>query len=230
MSVEFADAVSAYAEALLAARRTLDAASARLAQVYAADETLMSLPTPAFRLAEAEFEMPYVVDEIVTEAEERLPELPRRTVVKLNDRELASLLRGVDDFTRDRFGIFLDQYQRLVDIYERARQDPRVLRQEALPGFQRPDTKDLRLLRTGASATSRQRLDRLLDDIEEVWASLDVAAQTIKEGPRTRVFVRLDAGALAEVPPDRVQRARLRFRDLPTTRVDVDGQPVVIPE
>jgi hypothetical protein len=44
------------------------------------------------------------------------------------------------------------------------------------------------------------------------------------------VLVRLDAGALAEAPADRVQRVRLRFHDLPTTTVDVDGQPVVVPD
>jgi hypothetical protein len=44
------------------------------------------------------------------------------------------------------------------------------------------------------------------------------------------VFIRLDADSLSKVPVERIQRARLTFRDVQQSSVDVDGEPVVVPD
>lgn len=230
MTVEFGDAVSAFAASLVSARRTLDTATARLGELYAADENLRSLPTPSFILAEAEFELPYIVDEVVVVPAPPPPELPRRSVVKLGSRELASLERGVDDRARQGLSILTEQYARVVELYARAQRDPSVLRTESIPTLERPQAAEVELLKTGASKLARERFDRMRHDFEDVRGALLAARETVGETSKPRVMVRLDAAALADAAPEHIQRARFTFRDAPRTTVDVDGEPIAVPE
>lgn len=227
MSVEFGDAVSALASSLVAARRALDAATAELGDVYAGDERLRSLPVPAFSLAEATFDVPFVVDSVEEPPPPRL-ELPRRPVFRIGDREMASLTRGVGEDVRQRLARLIDQYERMSDLYARAAQDPAVLRGERVPVPDRFPRADLEALRATASAAAREQLDAVLTDFSALQKVLQTAAQQAKPVPR--VFIRLDADSLSKVPVERIQRAKLTFRDVQQNSVDVDGEPVVVPD
>lgn len=228
MTVEFGDAVSAFAASLVEARRTLDTATAQLGQVYAADEHLKSLPTPAFTLAEAEFEVPYVVEEVVTEPAPPPPELPRRAVVKLGESDLRSLQRGVDDRAQQGLQILTEQYARAAELYARARQDPAVLATEPIPTLDRPKPEEIELLKTGASKLARERFDRMRREFEDIRGALLETRETLGESSKPRVMVRLDAEALAGAAPEHVQRARFTFRDAGRATVDVDGEPIAV--
>jgi hypothetical protein len=227
MSVEFGEAVSALASSLVAARRALDAATADLADVYAGDERLRSLPVPAFSLAEATFDVPFVVDSVEEPPPPRL-ELPRRPVFRIGDREMASLTRGVAEDVRQRLQRLIDQYERMSDLYARATQDPAVLRGEQIPAPERLPRADLEALRASASTAAREQLDAVLTDVAALQKVLQSAAQRAKPVPR--LFIRLDADSLSKVPVERIQRARLTFRDVQQSSVDVDGEPVVVPD
>ena len=227
MSVEFGEAVSALGVSLVAARRALDAATAELADLYAGDERLRSLPVPAFSLTEATFDVPYIVDSVDEPAPPRL-ELPRRPVFRIGEREMASLTRGVPEDVRQRLQRLIDQYERMSDLYGRAAQDPAVLRGEPIPTPERLPRADLEALRATASTTAREQLDAVLKDVASLHKALQTAAQRAK--PVARVFIRLDAESLAKVPVERIQRARLTFRDVQQSSVDVDGAPVVVPD
>ncbi|MGY1804062.1 hypothetical protein ACI78T_12375 [Blastococcus sp. SYSU D00922] len=227
MSVEFGDAVSALASSLVAARRALDAATAELSAAYAADERLRSLPVPAFSLAEARFDVPYVVDSVEEVGPPRL-ELPRRPVVAIGEREMASLLRGAPADVGARLEQFVEQHARLRDLYDRARDDPESLRDEPVPELVRLSRADLAALRASASGPAREQLTAVIRDAQELHKLLQDAAQ--KSRPTQRVFIRLDADSLSGVPPEQIQRASLTFRDVPKAMVDVGGEPVVVPD
>jgi hypothetical protein len=227
MTVEFGDAVSALAKSLVAARRALDAATAELTAVYAADERLRSLPVPAFSLAEATFDLPYVVDSVVEFGPPQL-ELPRRPVVTIGDRELASLLRGAPEDVGARLMQLVEQHQRMRDLYDRARDDPEVLRDEEIPDVVRLTRADIVALTTSASSAARDQLIALIRDSQELQKVIREAAE--KARPRQRVFIRLDADSLSGVPPEQIQRAALTFRDVQKATVDVGGEPVVVPD
>lgn len=227
MSVEFGDAVSALASSLVAARRALDAATADLTAAYAADERLRSLPVPAFALAEARFDVPYVVDSVEEVGPPRL-ELVRRPVKSIGDREMASLLRGVPEDVAVRLQQFVELHARLRDLYDRARDDPDLLRDEPLPELRRLSRSDLAALRASASAPAREQLTAVLRDAQELHEALRDAAQ--RSRPTQRVFIRLDADSLSGIPPEQIQRASLTFRDVPTAMVDAGGEPVVVPD
>ncbi|WP_116452904.1 hypothetical protein [Blastococcus litoris] len=227
MSVEFGDAVSALASSLVAARRALDAATAELSAAYAADERLRSLPVPAFALAEAHFDVPYVVDSVEEVGPPRL-ELPRRPVVAIGEREMASLLRGVGADVGARLQQLVDQHARLRDLYDRARDDPESMRDERVPEPVRLSRADLAALRASASGPAREQLTAVVRDVQELQKLLQDVAQ--KSRPTQRVFIRLDADSLSGVPPEQIQRASLTFRDVPKAMVDVGGEPVVVPD
>jgi hypothetical protein len=227
VSVEFGDAVSALASSLVAARRALDAATAELSAAYAADERLRSLPVPAFALAEARFDVPYVVDSVEEVGPPRL-ELPRRPQVSIGERELAALLRGVPADVGARLQQVVDQHARLRDLYERARDDPGSMRDEPVPEPVRLSRADLAALRASASGPAREQLTAVLRDAQELQKLLQDAAQ--KSRPTQRVFIRLDADSLSGVPAEQIQRASLTFRDVPKAMVDVGGEPVVVPD
>ena len=227
MSVEFGEAVSALATSLVAARRALDAATAELSDAYAADERLRSLPVPAFALSEASFDVPYVVDSV----EETVPpplDLPRRPVFRIGEREMTSLTRGVAEDVRQRLQRLVDQYERMSDLYARALTDPAVLRGERVPAPERLPRADVEALRATASTAARDQFDALLKDVGSLQTALQAAARRAK--PVSRVFIRLDADSLAKVPPERIQHAKLTFRDIQQSSVDVDGAPVVVPD
>lgn len=227
MTVEFGAAVSALASSLVAARRALDAATAELAEVYAADERLRSLPVPAFALAEATFDVPYVVDSVVQGEPPRL-DLPRRPVFRIGEREMATLTRGVPEDVRTRLQRLVDQYERMSDLYGRAVQEPGVLVGERIPVPERLTRADLEALRRGASGPAREQLEALLKDVSGLHKALRTAGEQAK--PTQRVFIRLDAESLSGVPPERIQRATLTFRDIQQSTVDVGGEPVVVPD
>lgn len=227
MSVEFGDAVSALASSLVAARRALDAATAELTAAYAADERLRSLPVPAFSLAEAHFDVPYVVDSVEEVGPPRL-ELPRRPVVAIGEREMASLLRGVPADVGARLQQLVEQHAKLRDLYDRARDDPESMRDERVPEPMRLSRSDLAALRASASGPAREQLTAVIRDAQELQKLLQDAAQ--KSRPTQRVFIRLDADSLSGVPPEQIQRASLTFRDVPKAMVDVGGEPVVVPD
>ena len=227
MSVEFGEAVSALASSLVAARRALDAATAELAEIYAADERLRSLPVPAFGLAEATFDVPYVVDSVVEKAPPRL-ELPRRPVFRIGERELITLTRGVPEDVRSRLQRLVEQYDRMTELYARAVDEPGVLTGERIPVPERLTRADLEALRRGASGPAREQLDGLVKDVAGLHKALQTDAEQAK--PTQRVFIRLDAESLSGVPPERIQRATLTFRDVQQSTVDVGGEPVVVPD
>ena len=227
MSVEFGEAVAALATSLVAARRALDAATAELSEDYAADERLRSLPVPAFALAEVTFDVPYIVDSVEETVPPRL-DLPRRPVFRIGEREMASLMRGVPEDVRQRLQRLVDQYERMSDLYGRAVQDPAVLRGEPIPVPERLTRADLAALRATASTTAREQLDALVKDVSSLQKALQTAVQRVKPAPR--VFIRLDAESLAKVPAERLQRAKLTFRDVQQSSVDVDGEPIVVPD
>lgn len=229
MTVEFGDAVSAIAASLVSARRTLDAATASLGQLYGADRNLRSLPVPSYTLAEATFDVPFVVEEVLAEGPLQL-DLPRRPVVRVGQTEAASLLRGVDDQAQQRLNVLLDEYAVITDLYSRARKDPSVLESEPIPVLPRPGQSEMVMLKTGASRTAQEKLDRVLADFQEVRASLSGAAQTVQTSATPRLMVRLDAAALADASPERVHRVQLTFRDQATTTVDVDDASITLTE
>lgn len=229
MTVEFGDAVSAIAASLVSARRTLDSATASLGQRYAADETLRSLPVPAYTLAEATFDVPFVVDEVQPPPEEPVvPELPRRPPVRVGASEVASLRRGLDQGTEARLKLLLEEYDAVGKLYQRARTDPNVLVREPVPQVPEPLPEELDLLRTGASKAARDKLDRVLDEFRDMRSSLFAVAEAVEAATKPKLMVRLDAEALDNAEPDRIQRVRLTFRDQPLTTVDVDGSPVAL--
>jgi hypothetical protein len=227
MTVEFGDAVSALAKSLVAARRALDAATAELTVVYATDERLRSLPVPAFSLAEATFDLPYVVDSVVEFGPPQL-ELPRRPVITIGDRELASLLKGAPEDVGARLTQLIGQHQRMRDLYDRARDDPEVLRDEEIPDVIRLSRADIVALTKSATAAAREQLIALIKDAQELQAVLREAAE--KARPRQQVFIRLDADSLSGVPPEQIQRAALTFREVHKATVDVGGGTVVVPD
>ncbi|WP_324277550.1 hypothetical protein [Blastococcus brunescens] len=227
MTVEFGEAVSALANSLVAARHALDTATADLAAVYEADEHLRSLPVPAFALAEARFDVPYVVDSVEEIRPPRL-ELVRRPVVAIGERELASLLRGAPEDTGARLRRLVEQHERMRDLYDRAREDPEVFRDEPIPDVERLSRADLAALTASASAPAREQLLAVVRDVQELQKALRTAAQ--KSKPRQRLFIRLDAESLAGVPPEQIQRAALTFRDVQKATVDVGGERVVVPD
>lgn len=227
MTVEFGDAVAALANSLVAARRALDAATADLSSVYAADERLRSLPVPAFSLAEARFDVPYVVDSVVEVGPPPL-ELPRRPVVAIGERELASLLRGAPEDVGARLRLLVHQHERMRDLYDRAREEPEVLREEEVPDVVRLTRADVAALTASASSAAREQLLALMKDAQELQKVLRDAAE--KARPRQRLFIRLDAEALSGVPPEQIQRAALTFRDVQKATVDAGGEPVVVPD
>lgn len=227
MSVEFGEAVAALATSLVAARRALDAATAELSESYGADERFRSLPVPAFALAEVTFDLPYVVDSVEETVPPRL-DLPRRPVFRIGEREMASLMRGVPEDVRQRLQRLVDQYERMSDLYGRAVQDPAVLRGEPIPVPEHLTRADLAALRATASTTAREQLDALVKDVSSLQKALQTAVQRVKPAPR--VFIRLDADSLAKVPVERIQRAKLIFRDVQQSSVDVDGEPIVVPD
>jgi hypothetical protein len=227
MSVEFGDAVSALAASLVAARRALDAATAELTAAYAADERLRSLPVPAFALAEAHFDVPYVVDSV----EEMHPpdlDLDRRPGVGIGEREMATLLRGVAQDVGARLQRFVARHARLQEFYERVREDPDLLRDDRPPVLEPLSRADLVVLRSAGTPAARDQLMAVVRDAQELQKVLAEAAQRGK--PTQRVFIRLDADSLSGVPAEQIQRASLTFRDVPTSTVDVGGEPVVVPD
>jgi hypothetical protein len=230
MSVPFGEAVSAIASSLVAARRALDAATADLVEDYRTDERLRGLPVPAFALAEATFEVPYVVEEVVVGQPPDRPPLPPREVIRLGDREVASLIKGVAEDVRERFEQMIARYEKLAEFYQAAAADPAILDREPVPELPALTPKDLEALKTNATATAGRRLDLLLRDAAERHALLRKAAAGEIPPGEPVVLIRMDRAALADVPADRLQRATLTFRDQPAGTVEVEGRPVVAPE
>ena len=227
MSVEFGEAVSALASSLVAARRALDAATAELADLYAGDERLRSLPVPAFSLAEATFDVPYVVDSVEEPPPPRI-ELPRRPVFRIGEREMASLTRGVTEDVRQRLQRLIDQYERMSELYGRAMQDPAVLRGEPIPVPERLSRADLEALRATASTAAREQFDAVLHDVGAVQrgpAGGGPAGEARPAGvrPAGRGLAGEGAGRA-----DPAGDAHLPRR--PHSSVDVDGAPVVVPD
>jgi hypothetical protein len=168
-----------------------------------------------------------VVDSVEEIRPPRL-ELVRRPVVTIGERELASLLRGAPEDAGVRLKRLLEQHERMRDLYDRAREDPEVFREETIPEVEGLSRADLAALTASASAPAREQLLAVIKDVRELEKALRTAAE--KSKPLQRLFIRLDADSLSGVPPEQIQRAALTFRDVQKATVDVGGEPVVVPD
>ena len=217
--------LTALSASLVAANEFLRSTTGSLRDAAASDPGGRTVPVPTFAIADASFEVAF----IVTRVEERPPEppvLPLRRNVTIGDREMASLLRGASEETRVALLDLLEGYELVKQLYVRVREDPNLAGDLVIPARIELSDEALDELRSNASQSARSVLDRLLDDYEASRGDLVETKRIIQAGPQRRVLVRIDPDAVREAGAA-VQHARLTFRLGQQELIDVDGEVVV---